>query len=90
MMGLVGTCELALCAGVPVLQAYALALIRNSHGKVAKEEHLAGSGLEYRLKAEFGTTNISEIKARAMPVTDLARLDFEEAFDTPIWEQIAI
>lgn len=90
MLGLVGTCELALCSGVPILQEFALALIRNSQGKVASFEHLAGTGLDYRLKAEFGTFDIDKTMSRAVKITDDSRLDFEEAFDTPIWEQIEI
>jgi len=90
MLGLVGTCELALCAGVPILQEFAKALIFNSHGKIANFEHLAGTGLDYRLKSEFGTVDQAKFLSKARDVTDDSRLDFEEAFGTPVWEQIEI
>lgn len=90
MCGLVGTCELALNAGVPVLQAFALALIRISKGKVAALDKMAATGLVYRVKAEFGNLESARDHAKARPITDEARAAFEEAFDCPVWEQLAI
>jgi len=90
MMGLVGRCELALCAGIPICQEYALACIRNSKGKIAKFETLQGNGLLYRLGLEYSTLEDAFANAKQRPVTRKAREDFEKAFDTPIWEQLEI
>lgn len=90
MFGLVGTCELALGCGVPVLQAFAKALIRNSGGKIAHFEHLTEAGLVYRVKAEFGSFDVAKIAAHEKEITSEARLAFEEAFGTPEWEQLEI
>lgn len=88
MMGLVGRCELALNRGVPILQAFALALLRISGGKTASLDKFASTGLVCRIKYEFG--GLDNIPTDALPITDEARLAFEEAFDTPIWEQLEV
>jgi len=86
MFGLVGTCELALNAGVPILQAYGEALIRMSRGRMASMLN-AEAGLKYRVSLEFG-----ENSPDAMPrvVTARARRWFERAFGVPEWQQIEI
>lgn len=90
MMGLVGRCELALCAGIPICQEFALACIRNSKGRVAKFETLATSGLLVRVGLEFGTLEEGMRNSIARPITDKSRFDFEAAFDVPVWEQLEI
>lgn len=89
MLGLVGSCELALNSGVPVLQEFALALIRNAKGKMAKSSHAESAGLFYRVKYEFGSVESAQLNAVEQPITDSARLAFEQAFDMPEWEQKA-
>ncbi len=89
MLGLVGACELALNSGVPILQEFALALVRNSHGKQAKLDN-ADPGIVYRLKAETGEPETAIKEAKAVPITDYARSCFEQAFDVPVWQQLAI
>lgn len=89
MFGLVGSCELALCHGVPILQAFALALVRMSRGKVASLENME-PGYIHRLRAEYGSVQSAMHAAKASPVSDRARLSFEEAWGVPSWEQIAI
>lgn len=90
MLGLVGTCELALCAGVPILQSFALALIRNANGEQASMLHL-DAGIAYRLKAEAGVDVEAFVAThRARIITDRARLSFERTFDVPCWQQLAI
>ena len=84
MIGLVGECELALSAGVPILQEFALALKRISAGKRLYERNIAGSGYECRLKMETIKYD------KPVDISDEARLAFEEAFDTPIWEQLHV
>lgn len=88
MMGLLGDCELALSAGVPVLQAYALALRRMSRGKRTNTLNLE-QGVVYRVNLE-GSFNEVVSSARARKVSPKAREVFELAFGVPEWEQIAI
>lgn len=88
MMGLVGTCELAMSRGVPILQAFALALIRNSRGKMAKLTTL-DPGVLIRLKTEAGTVD-EALNTKAESVSVEAREAFERAFNTPVWEQLAV
>lgn len=89
MLGLVGTCELALARGIPVLQAFAAALVRMSHGKIATFEHL-DEGLAFRVKRECGSFDDVAQLAKTTEISDEARLVFEEAFGTPDWEQLEI
>jgi len=89
MLGLVGTCELALGAGVPILQAFAQALIRNSRGKIAKIVNLE-AGLGYRIKNEYGQVVDLRGLTKARQITAESRVSFEDAFGVPIWEQEAI
>lgn len=84
MIGLVGECELALSAGVPILQEFALALSRIAGGQKLHERNLVGTGYEYRLRME------QQRYTSPVEITDEARLAFEEAFDTPIWEQLHV
>lgn len=90
MLGLVGVCELALNAGVPILQEFALSLIRNSRGQIASLDKMAATGLVYRVKNEYGTLEDAQKHAKERAVTLAAREAFEEAFDCPIWEQLEI
>lgn len=90
MLGLVGTCELALSAGIPIIQDYANALIRLAGGKIAKTIN-ADSGIVARLKSEFGEGWESAItNARSRPLIPAARASFERTFGVPDWEQRAI
>lgn len=75
----VGQCLLALHAGVPVLQAHALYLLR-AHKQRLKE--VPGSYL-YRL--DF---NIDPMSVTAQPITDQSREDFAEAFGITIADQV--
>jgi len=90
MMGLVGSCELVLGAGVPIVQAFAEALLRNAGGVVANSLNVE-SGLEYRVKLELGSNWYDKIlEKRSVVVTDATRLSFERVWGVPIWEQLAI
>lgn len=90
MFGLVGRCELALGAGLPILQEFALALQRHSRGAVAKLVN-AEAGVHLRLKAEVGDAVDQFIEsARARPVSHEARVSFRAAFGVELWEQEAI
>jgi len=83
-----GECELILNIGVPVLQSYALALLRNSEGAQARYDTESGewlralreSRLYKHLKMEDGTYDLT--------ITDDARRSFELAFGITINRQL--
>jgi hypothetical protein len=80
-----GTCELVLNLGVPILQSFALCLIRNV-GRT-NDTHLASDGLRSRVQRELrglGVT-ISEVKPRV--ITEAARFSFAKAFDCSVEDQ---
>lgn len=79
-----GHCELILSLGVPVLQEYAIALMRNAHTNelVAIEEN---DSVTYRTYRELRRFNLKEItKIDPKPISVEARLSFERAFGVPI------
>lgn len=76
MMTAVGYCELACNPGIPILQEYALALIRNGRGERPKRldvEH----GVLLRAIDEVGYSGI--YKSKSVPVSLAAREDFARA-----------
>lgn len=77
-----GTCEMVLNRGVPVLQAYAQALVRNAGDVEAQMDTTSGEW--FRVLRE--TRSVRE--AAAMPITDAARLSFAQAFGIGIMEQL--
>lgn len=83
----VGLGELMMNAGVPVLQSYALALLRASEGaKVI--DYRTESGL-YRYQMELSTrtrTTVDNISSR--PITDMARRSFAACYGVPMEEQL--
>lgn len=73
-----GMCELALGCGVPVLQEYALALIRNSPGGRVVQRHM----VDYEIRR----VRLSD--AKAQPITQEARFSFSRAFGIPPSDQL--
>lgn len=78
----IGQCELVLNEGVPVLQEFALAVIRNS-GTNELLQFDSIDSLYYRLEREGRT------RGEAIPVTQEARESFAKAFGISIPEQRA-
>lgn len=78
-----GQCYLSICMGVPVLQEFALAMLRNGKGRVLR--NMAMTGVMFKARAEFAAHG-GEIKQ--LPITADARASFEEAFGIPAWEQL--
>lgn len=76
----IGLCELVLNAGVPILQEFALALVRNaSMFKIVSPD--TREQIMYRVRAELGHINLDKVTVQyAQHVTDTARETFEEAF----------
>lgn len=85
LVNTIGLAELALNRGVPVLQEFALALVRNSGTEdvLALEE---SDSLFYRVRRELKGRPLSGVKS--LPVTDLARASFARAFGLLPSEQV--
>lgn len=76
----IGTCELILGLGVPVLQAYAQALLRNSSGDRDILRH-APDGLKARALRDARLLGIKDVRhLRPAAIHPVARTTFAEAF----------
>ncbi len=71
-------CEASLNAGVPVLQEYAKALARNSHGATARFDTNSGEWWRYVREMRVRKTDI---------ITDESRLSFAQAFGISVEDQ---
>lgn len=78
-----GVCELILSQGVPILQEFALAIMRNAMGgKVCVVEE--NDSIAYRTFRELRTHGLRTIeRVDPLPITTEARLTFEQAFGVP-------
>jgi hypothetical protein len=76
----IGVCELVLGLGVPILQEYALALIRNSKGVRDFLSH-APTGLRYRAARDAKAIGIKDYrKTTPQPILPCARESFHKSF----------
>ncbi len=83
----IGLCELALHAGVPILQELALALIRNA-GTTKVVSLQENDDLFYRIKIALGAFDVELLReGRAVDITPEARLSFAKAFDIDVAKQ---
>jgi hypothetical protein len=82
----IGICELVLNLGVPILQSFALSLIRNV-GK-SNDISLASDGLRSRVSRDLRGLGLSLSEVKPRPITDVARVSFATAFNCPIDEQL--
>lgn len=82
VLGQIGRCELAINMGVPMLQAFALAMLRNAKEEVSVRPTFTGRiyKAQREWKAHGGVVQPLEITSRA-------RESFEEAFGITAWEQ---
>lgn len=89
MLWAVGKCELALNQGVPILQSFAEALIRNGDGKGPK---MFEGEFEVHYKANLAAkrAGIHWTEFQSKEITDEARVSFDAAFGVSSWEQVAI
>lgn len=80
LINTIGMAELILNHGVPVLQEYALALMRNA----STTQHLkfdSVDSLYYRIGRELKEFNLRKLEAiKPLPITDVARLSYARAF----------
>lgn len=82
----IGLCELVLNLGVPVLQSFAVAILRNV-GRPT-DLNLASDGLKSRVARELKALGVTASEVRPRPITAVARESFAEAFDCPVDEQL--
>lgn len=84
----IGLCEAHLNKGVPVLQAFAQAIIRNAAtSRQVKLNHT--DSLLYKVRHELGKTWLNSIPSvEAVPVSDETRVSFAHAFNIPITQQL--
>lgn len=81
-----GQCELMLNVGVPVLQEYAFALLRNANG--ADPRYDKGSGEWFRCLREFRLYRKLDSDHYDTEISDAARLTFSIAFGIDVESQI--
>jgi hypothetical protein len=87
LFGLIGDCEIACHAGIPILQEFGEQLRRLSGGKRAEIKHL-DSSYQYRSGAWMAGLDLRKLQAR--PITIEARLEFERVWGVEPWKQLAI
>jgi hypothetical protein len=89
LVNTIGLCELVLNLGVPVLQEYALALMRNA-GTDAVLQFDEVDSMYYRVHRELRALNMKQLRKRdPQPVTDEARLSYMRAFGVSVQDQLA-
>ncbi len=87
----IGMCELILNLGVPVLQEYALALLRNSGGGSPDVYRYASDGLKARVRRELQLLGVkSPNSVCAQPIENVARETFYIAFGLSIPDQLQL
>lgn len=86
MLTAIGMCNIALHSGVPILQSWGLACLRNGSGQIPKgfEDDEA---LAYRLGRGYAKLDFEPLP---VPISEGARESFAMAFGVDIWEQIDI
>lgn len=84
----IGSCELVLGLGVPILQEYALAVLRNVGG--SPDLAYAPDGLHARTKRELALLGLRPEYVRPQQIADCARNSFSEAWGVPPAQQLAI
>lgn len=80
-----GKCYLSICMGVPVLQEFAMAMLRNGHGRVLRTQ--AMTGCMYKAVQEFRAHGGHITPVR---ISSLARISFAEAFAISPVEQMLV
>lgn len=81
----IGTCELVLNLGVPVLQSFSIAIRRNARGKL--NFNLLGEA-EVRFRRELKTYNMTVVNVEPLVITDRARDTFALAFGIDVQTQL--
>jgi hypothetical protein len=90
LLSTIGLCELILNLGVPVLQEYALAMIRSSEGFLPYESgDFYNSAIALRAKREMKLFHLKHVaKLNPSPIAYCARVSFAKAFGISIDQQL--
>lgn len=90
LVNTIGMAELVLNLGVPVLQEYALALMRNAAtSKILSLEHL--ESYSHRLRRELAERNMRQLKrVNPVPITSVARYSFMLAYNMSADDQVEL
>lgn len=88
VLAAVGTCELVLNLGVPILQAFAMAILRNCADGKAVDLNLATEGLRARTQRDLKMLGLDPKKLRAQPIDEVARASFHSAFGVCAFDQV--
>ena len=83
----VGLCELVLSLSIPVLQAFAECLLRNTRKVTGADLNFATEGMRMRAKRDLRALGVPLEKLKPQPILLCARTSFAEAFGVPIHEQ---
>lgn len=86
----IGTCELVLNLGVPILQEYALALLRNVSSSRPIDLSLAPDGLQRRTYRDLKALGVPVDKIEPQPILRCGRESFAIAFGVSPEEQLRI
>lgn len=84
----IGTCELILNLATPVLQSFALAILRSVEGRDVVDLKYAPDGLRLRAARDLRSLGLDTAKLEARPILDCARESFAEAFGLSVGEQV--
>lgn len=87
MFGLIGDCEMAQHAGVPILQVFAERLRELSGGRRAQLQHL-DSSYQYRVGSWYNLDELNAVPTKT--ITWMARLEFEITWGVDVTTQLAI
>lgn len=85
----IAECELVLNLGIPVLQSFALMLLRNLQG-VKPLSMESDSAIMSRVRRELRLYNVSITNIKPQEVTEVARESFARAFGISPAEQLAV
>jgi hypothetical protein len=92
MLNAVGHCELALNAGIPIIQPWAISLIAMSGGRRLRDGCAVDAGLKIRTAVDLGAGDrFDEVvyHSAPKPIAMSTRLSFERAFGDSPAEQVA-
>jgi len=87
VLSAIGTCELVLNLGVPILQEFSLALLRNTGIDVDVLQY-APDGIRARASRDLKALGLTFSEVKPRPIQDCARSSFELAFGVSPNEQI--
>lgn len=88
VLAAIGSCELVLGLGVPILQEFAVAILRNCGA--GHDLRYAPDGLRSRTLRDMKMLGLSDTRINPQEITNVARESFETAFGVPPADQESI